>query len=192
LGQLSNLTNLELNNNDLTGSVPVSIVLNRTYVNFDVYGNQLSALSPIDGQTICTSINNTIGAEGEHYCNCASDCFAEPDQTDNDFGRRCQCEEAQSCCNTYFVDNNITRCVLCESGLSNPDLVVAEWNYMTCDFAVNYVYNYLKEHGTEEQCAAAKFEVFTKGCICPDYSPPGEATTKPAPLEDDDNIFVLL
>jgi len=162
-----------------------------------VYGNQLSALSPIDDQVICTSSSssNTTEEEGEHYCNCASDCLGVGDQQHeqkgSSIGRRCQCEEAQGCCNKYFVDNNITNCVLCEAGLSNPELPVPAWGYTAiCNDAIDYVYTRLDEYGTEEQCNRAKFDGFKEGCRCPGYSPPGEATTKPTSLENDDNIFV--
>jgi len=177
LGQLINAENFELNDNKLTGSVPVSIVSNRTYVNFDVTGNQLSDLIPVDGQAICSTINNATGVESEYYCNCATDCLVQDMEfpTTNKFGRKCQCEEAQDCCDTYFVENNITNCVFCEAegGFSNPDFRVPEWDYFSCSEASGYVYTVSNDYGTEEQCYDAKIEGYEQGCICPDYIPPG-------------------
>merc|ERR1712183_1007267 len=109
LGLLNLLEGLDLSNNYLIGSVPAEIVEKiASYNNFNVYGNQLSDLSPINGQIICTATTNTTTAfstvEGMHYCNCARDCLKELNEG---FGQRCQCEEAQDCCDSYFVDNNI-------------------------------------------------------------------------------------
>lgn len=130
-------------NNKLTGSVPVSIVSNRTYVNFDVSGNQLSDLIPVDGQTICSNINSATGVEDEHYCNCATECLVIGWEypTTNKFGKKCQCEEALDCCDIYFVENNITNCVFCEAegGTSNPDFLVPEWGYAPCSVASDYI-----------------------------------------------------
>jgi len=180
LGQLINAENFELNDNKLTGSVPVSIVSNRTYVNFDVNGNQLSDLCPVDGQAICSTINDATGVESEHYCNCATDCLVKdtdiPYLTTTKFGRMCQCEEAQDCCDTYFVENNITNCVLCEAegGYSNPDFVVPEWEGGTpCGVASDNMYTVTNDYGTEEQCNEVKVAGYERGCICPDYIPPG-------------------
>merc|ERR1712238_593507 len=177
LDQLINVEDFELNNNKLTGSVPVSIVSNRTYVNFDVYENQLSDLIPVDGQTICSTINNATGIEGEHYCNCATDCLVQTTEypTTNKFGRKCQCEEALDCCDMYFVENNITNCVFCEAegGISNPYFLVPEWNYAPCSAASDYVYTVSGDYGTEEQCNEIKVQAYELGCICPNYIAPG-------------------
>mmetsp|Transcript_5616 Transcript_5616/g.6068 ORF Transcript_5616/g.6068 Transcript_5616/m.6068 type:complete len:243 (-) Transcript_5616:226-954(-) len=180
LDQLINVETMALNDNKLTGSVPVSIVSNRTYVNFDVTRNQLSDLIPVDGQIVCTNTNNATGIEGEHYCNCASDCLVKVTEyftrtiTTNKFGNRCQCEEALDCCDTYFVENNITNCVFCEAegGFSNPDFLVPEWDYFPCSAASDFVYTVSGEFGTEEQCYYAKIEGYERGCICPNYIAP--------------------
>jgi len=161
---------LDLNDNKLTGSVPVTIVSDRTYDSFNVNGNQLSDLIPVDGQTICTNINNDTGVEGEHYCNCASDCLFVDE---NFVAVNCQCEEAQNCCDTYLVDNNITNCLLCEAeaGFSNADFVVEDWG-VSCSDGGYYVYFALGEFGTEKQCNDARVIAYTEGCICPNYVPP--------------------
>jgi hypothetical protein len=172
LGQLNKLTNLELNNNVLTGSVPVGIVQNKTYVNFNVYGNQLSDLTPVDEWDICTGISNSTGEEGEHYCNCGSDCLA-------DFGQRCQCEEAQACCDTYIEQNGITNCILCEAGFSNPEFLVAPWDFTSCADGATRIYGTLDEFGTEKTCNLAKMESYKRGCVCPDYIPPGKPPGNP-------------
>ena len=152
LGQLNNLTNLELNNNVLTGSVPVGIVQNKTYSSFNIYGNQLSDLTLVDGQAICTGISDSTGEEGEHYCNCRSDCLA-------DYGQRCDCKEAQACCDTYIEQNDITNCILCEANFSNPEYLVAPWDYISC----------ADEFGREKQCNKAKMEAYQRGCVCPGF-----------------------
>jgi len=170
LSQLNNLSNLELNNNALTGSVPVGIV-NKTYANFNVYGNQLSELEAVVGQVICSgSISDSTGedVEGEYYCNCGSDCLAE-------YGQRCQCEEAQDCCDIYIEQNNITNCILCEGGFSNNELFVTAWN-ASCGHAIGYLYDILDEFGTEEQCNGAKMEAYRRGCVCPGFVPPEKPT----------------
>jgi len=177
LGQLINAENFVLNDNKLTGSVPVSIVSNRTYVKFDLTGNQLSNLIPVDGQVICSTINDVTGVEGELYCNCATDCLVPEAEllTTNKFGKKCQCEEAVDCCDTYFMENNITNCVFCEAegGYSNPDFRVPEWEDASCSEASYFVYTVTNDYGTEEQCNEAKVEGYEQGCICPDYIPPG-------------------
>ena len=166
LGQLNNLTNLELNNNVLTGSVPVGIVQNKTYISFNIYGNQLSDLTLVDGQAICTGISDSTGEEGEHYCNCRSDCLA-------DYGQRCHCEEAQVCCATYIEQNDITNCILCEANFSNPEYLVAPWDYISCADGASRVYITLDEFGREKQCNKAKMEAYQRGCVCPGFIPPG-------------------
>mmetsp|Transcript_63806 Transcript_63806/g.71312 ORF Transcript_63806/g.71312 Transcript_63806/m.71312 type:complete len:1086 (-) Transcript_63806:338-3595(-) len=176
LDQLINAENFELNDNKLTGSLPVSIVLNRTYVNFDVTGNLLSDLPPVDGQAICSTINNFTGVEDEQYCNCATDCLVKDAEypTTNKFGKKCQCEEALDCCDTYFVEYKITNCVFCEAegGFLNPDYLVPEWDYFPCGLASDFVYTVSGDFGTEEQCNEARIEGYNQGCICPDYIPP--------------------
>jgi hypothetical protein len=168
LSQLNNLTNLELNNNALTGNVPKAFFKDKIYDNFDVYGNQLSDLKLVVGQAICSSSISDSTGDGEYYCNCGSDCLAE-------YGRRCQCEEAQDCCDIYIEQNNITNCILCESGFSNPELIVTAWN-SSCGDAVNIVYGILDEFGTEEQCNGAKMEAYRRGCVCPGFVPPEKPT----------------
>jgi len=171
LDQLINLETFELDNNKLTGSVPLSILSNQIKSLY-LYENQLSDLIPVEGQIICSSIDNATGVEGEHYCNCASDCVSS--MKSSYFAESCQCEEAKDCCDKYFVDNDINNCVFCEAeeGFSNPDFRVAEWGYASCDEAAGYVYTALDEFGTEEQCNIIKFEAYTLGCICSNYVPP--------------------
>jgi hypothetical protein len=181
LGLLIDLTNLELNGNALTGSVPLGIVENKTYVNFNVYGNELSDLELVEGLAICTRIsNNTDDKEGEHYCNCGSDCLA-------DYGQRCECEEAQACCDIYIEQNNITNCVLCEAefDFSNPELRVAAWGYASCSEAAGFVYTELDQFGTEEQCDGAKMEAYKRGCVCPGLVPMEKAG---ASTKAEDNV----
>jgi len=176
LDQLINVENFELNDNKLTGSLPVSIVSNRIYVNFDVTGNLLSDLPPVDGQAICSITNDFTGVEDEQYCNCATDCLVKEVEypSTNKFGKKCQCEEALDCCDTYFVENNITNCVFCEAegGFSNPDFLVPEWDYASCNIGADFVYTVSEDFGTEEQCNEARIEGYKQGCICPDYIPP--------------------
>jgi hypothetical protein len=172
LGQLNNLIYLELSNNVLTGSVPEEIV-NNTYINLNVYGNKLSGLEPAKELAICTRISNNTGdKEGEHYCNCGSDCLA-------DYGQRCQCEEAQACCDTYIKQNDITNCIICEAGFSNPAFLVAPWDNASCADGASIVYDKLDEFGTEKQCNAAKMEAYKRGCVCPGFIPPGKPPEKP-------------
>ena len=175
LSQLNNLTNLEFAFNFLTGSVPLGIV-NKTYDNFNVYGNQLSNLEPVGGQVICSgSFSYSTGeeeeeteeVEGDYYCNCGSDCIAEN-------GQRCQCEKAQVCCDSYIEQNNITKCVVCEGGFSNPEFIVADWDYISCNNGAVYAYDILDEFGTEEQCNGAKMEAYRRGCVCPGFVPPAQ------------------
>ena len=176
LGQLNNLVNFELNNNALTGSVSLEIAnktANKTYDNFNVYGNKLSNLTDVDGLTICTLISNNTNEDVEHYCNCGSDCL-------NENGNRCECEEAQVCCDNYIEQNNITNCVVCEAGFSNPELIVPEWDYASCNDTVDYVYDLLAEFGTEEQCNGVKLEINRRGCICPGF------VVVPSKEEEDD------
>jgi hypothetical protein len=169
LSQLNNLSYFELDNNVLTGSVPEIFFLNKTYDNFNVYGNQLSDLIDVDEQAICSSISNSTGEEGEHYCNCGSDCLAES-------GQRCQCEKGQDCCDIYIEQNNITNCVVCEaeSEFSNPDFLVAAWGYASCSDAAFYIYEALDAFGTEEQCNGGKIETNFQGCVCPVFVVPSK------------------
>ena len=170
LGQLNNLVNFELNNNALTGSVSLEIAnktANKTYDNFNVYGNKLSNLTDVDGLTICTLISNDTDEDGEHYCNCGSDCL-------NENGNRCECEEAQVCCDNYIEQNNITNCVVCEAGFLNPELIVPEWGYASCNDALGYIYDTLAEFGTEEQCNGGKLETNKRGCVCPGFVVPSK------------------
>jgi len=175
LGQLNLLVDLDLSNNSLTGSVPAEIVDKiPSYNDFNVYGNQLSNLTPIDGQVICTTTTDTTNNSsltGEHYCNCQSHCLKELNEG---YGKLCQCEEAQDCCESYFVNNNITNCVMCEEGFKNPDKLVADWE-LPCGLAAGFAYEMLDQYGTEEQCNDAKVEYHKQGCICRGYVPPEEA-----------------
>jgi hypothetical protein len=185
LSQLNNLTNLELNENSLTGSVPLGIVEDKTYVNFNVYGNELLGLEPVKGLAICTRIsNNTDDKEGEHYCNCGSDCLKE-------YGQRCECEEAQACCDIYIEENNITNCIVCEAEFtfSNPDLRVPAWSYAPCSEAASYIYSELYQFGTQEQCEGVRMETYKEGCVCPGFVPAKKigASTKE---EEEDNVQV--
>jgi hypothetical protein len=173
LGQLNNLTNLELHNNALTGNVPEGILQNKPYVNFNVYGNQLSDLSTVDGWAICTGISDSTGEEGDHYCNCGSDCLA-------DYGQRCQCDDAQSCCDNYIEQNEIINCILCEEGFTNPEFVVKEWDYTSCADSASNVYDKLDEFGTERQCNKASMEAYRRGCFCPGFIP----GKPPKPIEE--------
>merc|ERR1719321_1501848 len=62
LGQLDLLEDVALANNLLTGSVPPEIIDKiNLYNNFNVYGNELKDLIPIDGQVICTAPNSING-----------------------------------------------------------------------------------------------------------------------------------
>jgi hypothetical protein len=170
LSKLNNVTYLELQGNALTGSVPLGIAQTKTYDNFNVYDNELSGLIPVDGLAICTRIGNSTGeVEGEHYCNCGSDCLAE-------YGQRCECEEAQACCDIYIEQNNITNCVACEAELefSNPEFEVEDWGYASCSDGAAYMYIELEQFGTEEQCDEVKKEANKQGCSCPGYVVPSK------------------
>ena len=156
---------------------------NKTYVNFNVYGNKLSNLTDVDGLAICTTlISNNTDEEGEHYCNCGSDCLKE-------YGNRCECEEAQACCDIYIEENNITNCVVCEAEFefSNPELRVAEWGYASCSEAAGYIYTELDLFGTEEQCNGVKMETYKEGCVCPSFVPTEKAG---ASTKEEDDVQI--
>merc|ERR1712032_41268 len=104
LGQLNLLVDLDLSNNSLTGSVPAEIVDKiPSYNDFNVYGNQLSNLTPIDGQVICTTTTDTTNNSsltGEHYCNCQSHCLKELNEG---YGKLCQCEKPRIVANRTLL-----------------------------------------------------------------------------------------
>lgn len=138
--------------NALTGSIPEELlsINNKTFTNFNVYGNQLSDLISIPGEEICTAEG------GEHYCNCDVDCTFNKN--------RCQCEEAQACCSTFL--EQFTPCSICDNDeLKNPNLYVDEVSATCADIAV-YVKLSLLEYGTPSTCDLAKeyFRLF--GCFC--------------------------
>ena len=89
------------------------------------------------------------------------------------YGQRCQCEEAQACCDTYIEQNDITNCILCEANFSNPEYLVAPWDYISCADGASRVYIALDEFGREKQCNKAKMEAYQRGCVCPGFIPPG-------------------
>jgi len=159
LGQLTDLDYLELGNNDLTGSIPTELIFNKTYINFDVYGNELSNLTPVDGKAICAN----DGSEGEHYCDCSRDCTFNSE--------RCACEEAQACCSTYT--EQFTPCIVCDEGVQNPDFYVDEWSE-TCSGGAEFVKNELEIYGnptpiigTATVCSLiVKFVFNEEGCRC--------------------------
>lgn len=171
------MKNLELQYNLLTGSVPISIVDKlETYNEFAVNGNQLSNLTQIDGHVICTTADNSTGKFVEHYCNCQSECLYNIEivihlMSDLDYRTSCDCEEGRDCCKTYFVENDIDNCVLCEEGFTNPNFNVAELKFLSCSEAAVIFYDALGQYGTEEQCNDAKLRIFKQGCICPSYVP---------------------
>ena len=84
------LNSFPIGYNDLTGSVP-SELFDNNYTTFDLYGNQLSDLTPVDGKVVCSA------EEGEHYCDCGNDCMEAMEWEMN----QCACEEGQSCCTTW-------------------------------------------------------------------------------------------
>ena len=139
-----------------------------SYDTFNVYGNLLSDLIPIEGEVICTATNNSTGQVGEHYCDCAKDCFIG--LLIGGYGPNCQCDEALDCCETHFGDNNIKSCNVCDEGFTNPDFAVRKWSMLTCSQAAAYITSNFELFGTEEQCNAGKLEAHTQGCICPSYT----------------------
>ena len=166
----------------MVGNVPISIVERAaSYKDLNVFGNELSDLLPIDGQVICSATNTTTEKTGLHYCNCASDCLK--DQSEG-YGQRCQCKEANNCCDAYFVEANITNCVMCEGGYKNPSHIVPDWGFFTCSMAEPFVYEFLAEYGTEEQCMWARTEGHKQGCICPNFIPPK--------VEEDEDEDILI
>merc|ERR1711907_239354 len=119
---MGTLESLKLGGNALTGSIPSEIseiVHSETFTNFDVVGNQLSNLPSIDGSAICKNDDELIG---EHYCDCSDDCeFHE---------ERCLCDEAQTCCTSYF--SQFTPCFICDiDDLINPDFLLVDHG-VTC------------------------------------------------------------
>ena len=137
----------------MTGSIP-SELLNTNYTDFDAYGNQLSNLTSVEGEVICSV------EDGEHYCNCDIDCTFYPN--------RCACEEAQACCATYI--EQFTECILCENGLENPDFYIEEFGLLCFD-ANEYVKSSLSEYGTDAGCKEARTLGAAIGCICKGVSP---------------------
>ena len=146
------LNSFPIGYNDLTGSVP-SELSDKNYAKFDLYGNQLSDLTPVDGKVVCSA------EEGEHYCDCENDCAL----VDLNL---CACEEGQSCCATWM--EQFTPCIICEYGLENPDFYVPEY-FITCFQVSEYINSAPPmEFGTETQCGEARIEVAMEGCICKD------------------------
>ena len=113
-----------------------------------MYGNDLSNLTAVDGEVVCSAEG------GEHYCDCGDDC-GTPNQ--------CACEEAEACCATFM--EQFTECIICESGIANPDFLVEEF-FATCFEISAYVGTSLVEFGTDIQCDEAKTIVAAEGCIC--------------------------
>jgi hypothetical protein len=153
---------LSLEFNALTGSIPAEL-LNKTFVNFDVYGNLLSDLIPVPGDEICTAEG------GEHYCNCDVDCTFNKN--------RCQCEEAQACCSAFF--QQFTPCTICDNDeLDNPNFFVDEVT-ATCADIASYVKLSLLEYGNPNTCDVGKDYFRRFGCFCAEQAEQ-ESTVTPA------------
>ena len=149
-------------NNTLGGSLPVGL-LNNTFTNFDIYGNELSDLDFVDNYEICDA------GGGEVYCDCGSDCFVKKFQ--------CECDRAQSCCEKHYA-NLPPPCILCESlRVKNPDYYVAEYD-VTCQGAFDYIRANHYIYGDEETCTASKVVFASRGCLCDDDAPPGNPETE--------------
>lgn len=152
LGNLSELEWLLLGNNGLTGSVPEEVLKNKNY-NFQIYGNQLLNLIPVDGETICSEVNGD-GLQGEHYCNCGSACSLYPEQ--------CACEEGKTCCTAY----ELTPCVVCQEGLQNPELYINLWD-ATCEISAEKIRINVDFLGTNHHlCNTARAAFKSLGCAC--------------------------
>ena len=139
-------------------------LLNKNYTNFDITGNKLTDLIPVDGTEICPFAFDGFGP-GEVYCNCASDCVTK------DY--LCGCEAALSCCTTYL--EQFSECILCPSAVSNPDKYVEEFD-VTCQGAADFVKMNILEFGTEFQCSEAKVVFGLVGCFCEGEEPENQAT----------------
>ena len=143
-----NSISLHAGYNDLTGSIP-SELLYKNYSDFDVYGNDLSNLTAVDGEVVCSAEEG-----GEHYCDCGYDCGT---------ANQCACEEAEACCATFM--EQYTECILCESGIENPDFIVEVYSKTCFDISADVGMN-LVEFGTDIQCDEAKIAMAEEGCIC--------------------------
>ena len=143
-----NSISLHLGNNDLTGSIP-SELLYRNYTDFDVYGNDLSNLTAVDGEVVCSAEG------GEHYCDCGDDCSFNQNM--------CACEEAAACCATFM--EQLTECIVCESGIENHDFYVDVYSASCFDLSAMVGMN-IFQFGTDVQCDEARIAGVALGCIC--------------------------
>ena len=147
--ELPVLDSLVLDHNKLTGSIPTEL-LRSNITTFTFYGNELSDLTPVDGQEICSAEG------GEFYCDCASDCTFRPNQ--------CACDEARACCSSFLAQ--FIPCEICLSGeLINPDKYIRDFD-TTCSGAMMYVRMSLLDFGTDDRCNQAKGYLKYYGCIC--------------------------
>eukprot|EP00531_Pseudo-nitzschia_arenysensis_P000398 CAMPEP_0116156516 /NCGR_PEP_ID=MMETSP0329-20121206/22873_1 /TAXON_ID=697910 /ORGANISM="Pseudo-nitzschia arenysensis, Strain B593" /LENGTH=1018 /DNA_ID=CAMNT_0003653603 /DNA_START=73 /DNA_END=3129 /DNA_ORIENTATION=- len=166
IAQAPALQYIQLDDNILTGSIPMEL-FNRTYIEFQFFGNPLSDLVLLEGKEIC----ETDG--GEIYCDCSSDCSFRPFQ--------CECDAAQSCCQDFL--EQFTPCVVCPTdGLGNPTFWVEE--YITdCQGIAFYLENSLVEFGDEEKCYGGKLFFDSIGCTC--SSPDDAVSLTPDPVLGD-------
>ena len=96
-------------------------------------------------------------SQGQHYCNCDSDCLLYPEI--------CACEEAQACCTTYIDKSQYTPCIVCPGGLQNPWYYIDLWD-LTCDAVAGFVFTDLEGNGTPEYCEQARGIMKSVGCEC--------------------------
>jgi len=147
IGALENLVTMFVEFNLLTGSIPMEVL--QLPKEYNVYGNKLSNLLPVDGFLVCSS------DDSELYCDCARDCAFYPE--------RCTCEEAKACCTTLLEP--LIECDVCPSGeLENSDFVT-KTGY-TCGDLAAYAKTDIFSTGTEEQCKEAQIFHESFGCIC--------------------------
>mmetsp|Transcript_11651 Transcript_11651/g.29499 ORF Transcript_11651/g.29499 Transcript_11651/m.29499 type:complete len:411 (-) Transcript_11651:72-1304(-) len=152
LGAMEKLGSIDLDSNYLVGSVPLELLYSENLLLLNVYGNKLSNLTPVDDRVICSDLG------GEHYCDCIHQCITLPGEKNS-----CACEDAQTCCSSLLEQYD--PCVLCESGLENPEKLIGEQR-TTCSGFGDYVEKFILGFNSAENCTMARLVAENIGCRC--------------------------